>query len=316
MKAGFRASGWLLLAACWLGGAATAHAADPAPPSQVTPLAPPLQVKLSYAPAPPRQRVLTREWGPLAALSGGAPPLQRRVEASVRAETVPLGVHLIVERGPTVLTRAEASQAGDDAGILRAAVAPDGRLFEIEAKLEDHGDLTLQLRRDHLLGQLIHRGRPAPFRRLLDPAGPGDIVGRMREREERAARAEALIELAPLLALVPGMPPAAVADGDAVTLMRRDFGTLFRRHPDLWTETSGRVAGLAMHRGRRVIVVVADAEPALGPGPGWQLTTRGHGLLDIDSGFYLQIVLDHVLTAPGDESEGTRFVVRERLTLE
>lgn len=316
MKAGSLAFLWLLLAACWLGGAAAADAADPAPPSQVTPLAPPLQVKLSYAPAPPRRLVLTREWGPLAALSDGTPPLQRRVEASVRAETVPLGVHLIVERGPTVLARAEASQTGGDAGTLRAAVAPDGRLFEIEAKLADHGDLTRQLRRDHLLGQLIHRRRPAPFRRMLNPAGPGDIVGRTREREERAARAAALTELAPLLALVPGMPSSPVADGDAVMLMRRDFGTLFRRHPDLWTETNGRVAGLAMHRGRRVIVVVADAESAPGPGPGWQVTTRGHGLLDIDNGFYLQIVLDHVLTAPGEESEGTRFVVRERLTLE
>lgn len=282
----------------------------------VTPLAPPLQVRLVYAPAPPRTLTLRTSWGPVEALSKGTPPLVRRVEAKVRVEKIPRGLQLIIDRQPTELSRAEDSMRGQDGGRLRAAVAPDGRLFEIVTKFDGLTSDLVKRRRDRLLDDLIYRGRPAPFRRLLNPAGPGDVAGRQQDWDERAARAEAEIALAPLLALLPGVPPTAVADGDQVPLLRRDFGTLFRRHPDLWTEVRGRVAGLTHRNGRRLLVVAAEETPAVGPAPGWTLTTRGRGLLDLDTGFYVEIRLDHVLTAPAAaDAEPAKFIIREHLEL-
>lgn len=284
---------------------------------KMTSLKPPAQVSLAYAPAPPHRLTLTVEWGALAAVSAGAPPFERRISGTVRIEDAPSGLHLIVEREATVLARADASRRAEDVGTLRATILPDGRALALEATVAgfETGDGLRYL--DRLREDLLYRDRPSPFRRFAVPAGPGDIGGRERARTERAARTAAAVALSPLAALLSERPVGPQVEGDSLVLMRRDFGPLFRSHPDLWTETRGRIAGMTRYRGRRaVVVVVDDALPSRGPAPGWRLETRGRGLLDADTGLYLEITLDHVLTAPGDDPETSKFLVRERLKLE
>lgn len=294
----------------------TAKMREAAAVAGVTPLAPPLQVRLIYRPAPPRTLTLSTQWGLVSELSKGTPPLVRRVRAKLQVRAIPRGLEVIVKRQPTVLSRAKDSRKANDAGLLRAAIAPNGRLFEIKTKLDGFDTALVQQRRDHLLHDLVYLGHPAPFHRLLYPAGPGDVDGRRQDRDERNARARAEIALSPLVAIVPGVPPGPVSDGDKVAMLKRDFGTLFRSHPDLWTVTRGHVVGLSHRDGRRVLVVVADKTPAVGPAPGWTLTTRGLGLVDLDTGFYLELHLEHVLTAPASgDAAPTKFIIRERLDL-
>ncbi len=280
-------------------------------PDDITPLEPPLRVDLAYRPFAQRPYLRRIVWRP-APGEGEGPRLRLEATGSIAAIAVPGGVAVTLRREPTRLIVDDNESRYRDKGLLRAAITAVGRIGETDLEFPALKS-ALEHRYAEDMGKALRRdNRVPPYRPLSRRSGPADSVADRIEADERRARRAVVRALEPLTGILLGLPKGAVAKGDAVPLLSRNLGLLFRGRHDIPVSVGGVVAGLAKHGGRRVLVV--DAAGVVTSSE-HRVEARGYGLLDLESGIYLLTDVTMRLIV-GKAPNARAFLVRDTSRIE
>lgn len=291
--------------------AADGHTSDDAfllpYPDRITPLNAPVNVALRYGAATQRQFVTDIIWGP-----EKAPGLYRlRAQGSVKTSTDSDGPMIEITREATEFTFGPSTASRPDAGQIIAKLTPGGRYRQIELRLSG---MESQAHRDQFtqIGTaLVDTGRIPAFQRMVARTGPNDTGGVAQEMRERAARNELLEAVQPMLGFVLEGPPLGASTGTKITILRRDFGDLFRDSRPIPLRIDGQVVGLSEADDRRFLVVkLENAELA----PPMRALVDGYALIDIDTGLPETVVATiELVVLQGTDVTVFRFVERRAL---
>ncbi len=276
-------------------------------PDRITPLTAPVNVALRYG-QPTRRRFVTDIiWGP-----EKAPGLYRmRTQGTVEITADDDGPTMDITREATEFTFGPSTAPRKDAGQIVAKLTPGGGYRQIVLRLPN---LESQAHRDQF-GQigtaLIDTGRVPPFRRIAVRTGPNDTGGGAQEAREREARSDLLEAVQPMLGFVLEAPVQGVSTGTKLTVLRRDFGDLFRDSGAIPLRIDGTVVGLSEADGRRFLSVkLEDAELA----PPMRALVEGYALIDIDTGLPETVVATiELVVLQGADVSVFRFVERRAL---
>ncbi len=275
-------------------------------PEDVLPLEPPLSADLEYRPFA-KQPYLRRVTWRLAPGEAEGPELTLEAKGDIAAVAIKGGVALTLQRTATRLVVDGSDSSYRDKGRLRVAVTADGRFGETDLAF---GALKSELERHYVedVGQgLMRKNRVVAYRPRSGRAGPGDAAAGRIETDERQARRVVVRAVEPLTGIVMGLPIGAVSRGDAVMLMKRNLGLLFRGSTDIPVTVEGVVAGVAKLGDRRVLVIDAGEARTTS---GHRVDARGYGLLDLEAGVFLKT--DVTLRLIVGKAQGERvFLVRD-----
>ncbi len=308
-----RRAGGVLLVGLLIGLAISgpARAADgmtPPPfPERLDAIEPPVNVAVRYRDVPARPFTSMLRWGPATTpeLYGLA------AEGTVAVKMGGDEVSVVVERQATRFLAGPKESLRADKGRTVAVLNPLGPLRRFEVKLPalDTDDHRRQFAE---IGAALIDGAAFPaFRRLLVRAGPEDAGGDGQAARERSARADLIEALQPVLGLAVAYPAAGVHTGTRLTVLRRDFGDLFRGAAPIPVTVTGEVKGLAEVDGKRLLALRidrADAPPPI------RFNAAGHALVDIETGLVTALVADlEMVVLKGTEAAVYRFTERRQL---
>lgn len=276
-------------------------------PDRITPLNAPVNVALRYGVATERRFVTDIVWGP-----EQAPGLYRlRAQGAVRTSTESDGPMIEITREATEFTFGPSTALRPDAGKIIAKLTPEGRYRQIELRLSG---MESQAHRDQFaqIGTaLVDTGRIPAFQRIAARTGPNDTGGVAQEMRERAARNELLEAVQPMLGFVLESPLQGASTGTKITVLRRDFGDLFRDSGPIPLRIDGQVVGLSEADDRRFLVVkLENADLA----PPMRALVDGYALIDIETGLPETVVATiELVILQGADVTVFRFVERRAL---
>ncbi len=276
-------------------------------PDRIMPLQAPLNILLRYGKETTRQFVTDIIWGP-----EKAPGLYRlRASGTVSIAGGTAEPVMEIERSASAFTYGPSSVARSDAGRIIARLTPDGGYRQIELRLPEMESKAHRDQFDHLGSTLIDTGRIPAFRRMTVRTGPNDTGGDAQTQRERSARSDLLEAIQPMLGFVLENPPTGASTGVRMTVLRRDFGDLFRDAGPIPLRIDGTVMGLSETDGRRFLVVKLDRGELPPP---MRAIVEGYALIDVETALPETVVATiELVVLQGADVTVFRFVERRAL---